>query len=275
MTKAAMKASRTRPAPDCDAVPRRSDVLFRGFRWWVRGYLKKHFHAVRLSCGSRPNVSPELPLVIVLNHPSWWDPLVGVFLAGLFPERVHYAPMESKALARYKLFEKLGFYGVEPGTARGGISFLKTTTAILSQPCSAVWITAQGRFADPRVRPPELLPGVGHVARRLSQGVIITVALEYPFWEERLPEALVRFGEPIVIERGETCSASDWVKRIEENLSAAQDALMADALRRDPTAFESLLTGKVAIGGIYDRWRRILAWRSGQAFQAEHGSERR
>jgi 1-acyl-sn-glycerol-3-phosphate acyltransferase len=269
-----MIASRTRPAPDCNAVPRRSDVLFRGFRWWVRGYLKTHFHAVRLSHGSRPNISPELPVVFVLNHPSWWDPLFGVFLTSLFPERVHYAPMDSKALARYKLFEKLGFYGVDPGTAHGGISFMKTTTAILSQPRSAVWITAQGRFADPRVRPPELLPGVGHIARRLSQGVIFTVALEYPFWEERLPEALVRFGEPIVIERGETRSASDWVKRIEDNLSAAQDALMADALRRDPTTFESMLTGKVAIGGIYDRWRRILAWRSGQAFQAEHGSER-
>jgi 1-acyl-sn-glycerol-3-phosphate acyltransferase len=269
-----MKASRTRPAPDSDAVPRRSDVLSRGFRWWVRGYLKKHFHAVRLSRGSRPNVSPEVPLVIVLNHPSWWDPLIGVFLAGLFPERVHYAPMDSKALARYRLFEKLGFYGVELGTAQGGISFMKTTTAILSQPRSAVWITAQGRFADPRVRPPELLPGVGHIARRLRQGVIVTLVLEYPFWEERLPEALARFGEPIVVERGETHSASEWVNRIEENLSAAQDALMADALRRDPTTFESLLTGNVAIGGIYDRGRRILAWRSGQPFQAEHGSER-
>jgi 1-acyl-sn-glycerol-3-phosphate acyltransferase len=274
MKKAVMKVSRTRPAPDCNLVPTRSDFLVRGFRWWVRGYLERHFHAVRLSRGSRPNVSPERPLVIVLNHPSWWDPLIGIFLAGLFPERIHYAPMDAKALTRYKLFEKLGFYGVEPGTAHGGISFMRTTMAILSQPRSAVWITAQGRFTDPRVRPPELLPGVAHIARRLSQGAIVTLALEYPFWEERLPEALVRFGELMMIERGARLSASERVERIEENLAAVQDALMADALSRDPTKFESLLTGKVAIGGLYDRWRRILAWRSGERFQAEHGSER-
>ncbi len=269
-----MNANHTRPAPDCHLVPRRSEILFTGFRWWVSGYVKKHFHAVRLSRGSRPNVSLELPLMIVLNHPSWWDPLIGVFLADLFAECRHYAPMDARALVRYKLFEKLGFYGFEPGTARGGISFLKTTTAILSQPRTAVWITAQGRFVDPRVRPIKLLRGVGHIARRLRRGVILTLALEYPFWEERLPEALVRFGEPIVIERGESLSASEWVTRIEQNLAATQDVLMADAMKRDPTRFESLLTGNVAIGGIYDRWRRILAWRSGERFQAEHGSER-
>jgi hypothetical protein len=34
-------------------------------------------------------------------------------------------------------------------------------------------------------------------------GIVVTLALEYPFWEERLPEALARFGEPILIERGQ------------------------------------------------------------------------
>ena len=66
-------------------LPRRSGSLYRWFRWWVNGYLKKHFHAVRLSRGTRPNVPPDLPLIVVLNHPAWWDPLIGVVLAGLLP----------------------------------------------------------------------------------------------------------------------------------------------------------------------------------------------
>ena len=119
MTTTAMNSIRARAASERASVPRRSDFLCRWFSWWVRGYLEKHFHAVRLSRGSRPNVSPDLPLIVALNHPSWWDPLMGVILAGLFPERTHFAPMDAQALARYSLFDKLGFYGVEQGTLAG------------------------------------------------------------------------------------------------------------------------------------------------------------
>ena len=188
-------------------LPHRSGSLYRWFSWWVSGYLEKHFHAVRLSRGTRPSVPPDLPLIIVLNHPAWWDPLIGVVLAGLIPKHTHYAPMDAHALGRYSLFNKLGFYGVEQGTPRGAAAFLRTTTAILSQPSSAVWITAQGEFTDPRVRPTLLRPGVGHIARRLDKGLILTLALEYPFWEERLPEALARFGEPMLIGRKRKLSA--------------------------------------------------------------------
>ena len=273
MTTTATNSQSIHLPPERASLPRRSDVLCRWFRWWVRGYLKKHFHAVRLSRGSRPNVAPDLPLIVALNHPSWWDPLIGVILVGLFPERTHYAPMDAKALARYSLFNKLGFYGVEQGTPHGAITFLNMTTAILSQPNSAVWIPVQGQFTDPRIRRPRLRSGIGHIARRLNQGIIVTLALEYPFWEERLPEALARFGEPIVIERGQNLSVTEWVERIESNLAATQDALMADALSRNAAAFETILTGNVAIGGIYDRWRTFWAWLRGERFQAEHGSE--
>ena len=69
-------------------------------------------------------------------------------------------------------------------------------------------------------------------------------------------------------------SAAEWVKRIESNLAATQDALMADALSRNAAAFETLLTGNVSIGGIYDWWRKLQAWRCGERFQAEHSSVR-
>jgi hypothetical protein len=182
--------------------------------------------------------------------------------------------MEASALKRHGLFRSLGFFGVDRGSHRGAVAFLRTTTAILSQPNSAVWITAQGRFTDPRVRPTLLRPGVGHIARRLEKGLILTLALEYVFWEERLPEVLCRFGDPIAIERDRRLRVSDWMERIQASLTSSQDALRDAALRRDATAFQSLLLGKVGIGGIYDQGRRLQAWLRGERFQPEHGSER-
>jgi 1-acyl-sn-glycerol-3-phosphate acyltransferase len=260
-----------RLAKEPSLVPRRSERLWRWFQRWLRRYVARHFHAVRICREPWPVVPSEEPLLVVLNHPSWWDPLIGILLTELFPGRRHYAPMAAAALARYPWFERLGFYPVTAGTLRGAADFLATTLAILTQPGTAVWLTAQGQFVDPRVRPVVLRSGVAHVARRLTCGRVLPLALEYPFWEERLPEALAGFGTPLPIAelRG---TAPSWRKRIAAALEAAQDTLAAAAQARNPRAFVTLLQGHTGVHRLYDwcRWLRAC-WR-GQPFHAQHGA---
>jgi 1-acyl-sn-glycerol-3-phosphate acyltransferase len=241
------------------------------FTRYSKGYLRRNFHAVRLARATRPVDPGTGPLVVVLNHPSWWDPLVALVLAELFPQRAHFGPIDAAALGKYRFFEWLGFYGVEQGTRRGALAFLRTSLAVLARPGSALWITAQGRFTDPRDRPVKLREGVGHLVRRLEGGTVLPLALEYPFWEERYPEALARFGEPIPIGHGGGCSVVEWMSRIEAGLTRAQDALAADARQRRAEAFETLVGGKAGVGGVYDLWRRLKALLTGRRFRAEHG----
>jgi phytoene desaturase len=274
---AASRPARRAAAPGAAApapvMERRSPFLFGLFRRHVkRFHLARRFHALRLSTSGRPPALPDEPLIVVLNHPSWWDPLVGVALTGLFPGREHYAPMEAAALSRYRIFERLGVFGIESGTRGGAREFLRTSLAILARPRSALWVTAQGRFADPRERPPGVRPGVAHLARRLRRAVILPLALEYPFWEERYPEALARFGSPIFVEAGAGRTAEEWRAEIEQSLADAQDALAREARRRDPSAFEVLVGGRAGVGGVYDRWRWLRALWRGEPFRPEHGT---
>jgi phytoene desaturase len=254
------------------ALTRRSPWLVRLFTRYCRRYLRKSFHAVRLAHATRPVDPGEQPLIVVLNHPSWWDPLLCLLLTELFPGRQHYGPIDAKALGKYRFFERLGFFGVDQSSRQGAMDFLRQGRAVLAQPGGALWITAQGRFTDARIRPLDLRPGVGHLVRGLQGGVILPLALEYPFWEERYPEALARFGEPIAIGEGSALSVAEWMQRIEEGLTAAQDALSQDALAGNAEAFETLLGGTAGVGGIYDLWRRLRAWMRGEPFQAAHGS---
>src|SRR5262245_38368200 len=85
-------------------ITSRSPRLVRWFLRYVRRYLRKNFHAVRLARSGQA-LDPGGPLVVVLNHPSWWDPLVGLLLTQLFSTRAHYGPIESAALAKYRFFE--------------------------------------------------------------------------------------------------------------------------------------------------------------------------
>jgi hypothetical protein len=106
----------------------------------------------------------------------------------------------------------------------------------------------------------------------MHEGYVIPVAVEYPFWEERTPEALVRFGEPLDLAAAAKPQAAEWTRRIEEALTASQDALAAEAIQRDPTAFEILALGKAGVGGVYDWWRRLKSWMRGKRFDPAHAS---
>lgn len=176
------------------ALPHRWTWLIRGFRRYCTRYVRKHFHAVRLSRSSHPFPSADEPILVVLNHPSWWDPLIGLILSNHFAERHQFAAIDAVAVNRYAFFKRLGFIGVDQNRLRGAAEFLRIGKTILSEPGRCFWVTAQGRFADVRERPLNLRSGVGHLATRLEAGFVVPLALEYAFWNESNPEALARFG---------------------------------------------------------------------------------
>jgi 1-acyl-sn-glycerol-3-phosphate acyltransferase len=248
-------------------TPRVSPLLLSMFSQYGVRSMVRHLHAVRLSRAERPEwtAARGRPLIVYLNHPAWWDPLVCLTLANaMLPERRHFAPIEASALAEHPFYGRLGFFGVESGTARGARRFLEVALAVLDGPDAALWIAAAGRLSDPRQRPIELQPALGHLACRLRDAVLLPLALEYPFWDGRLPEALARFGEPVLL--GDAgMRATDWTEVLASRLDAAQERLAAEAMARDPAGFEVLLGGRpadaaeAAAAGVYDVWRRFKA----------------
>lgn len=251
-------------------VPRVHRRMFDVFAWYGRWYLRRHFHAVRLS-GAKPHVPPDAPLLVYCNHPSWWDPMVGILLATrFFPQRHPYAPIDAAMLEKYRFFAKLGFFGIQPDSVRGAVTFLRKGQAILASPRRALWVTAEGRFTDPRQRPVSLRPGVARLARRLDRGVVLPLALEYAFWTERLPEALARFGDPIDLAAHRGLSAPAWQILLESQLQQTMDALAVDAMTRDPRAFDTLLAGGAGVSLVYDAWRRLRGER--RLEHGEHGA---
>ncbi len=238
------------------AMPTHSDWLVRWFHRYCRRYAAKHFHAVRLakSGAAFPPATGE-PLIFVMNHPAWWDVITAFLLSSLMPDYRHYAPIDAGMLKKYGLFRRLGLFGVDQ-TPRGGAVFLRTANAIFSRPHRALWVTAQGRFADPRDRPLNLRPGAGAVASRLTTGWVIPVAVEYPFWDERTPELLIRVGESIPI-NDHTGDSRVWTTLIEDRLTETMDALAKDAIGRDAGRFETMIQGRAGVGGVYDWWRSL------------------
>lgn len=252
-------------------LPQRSPRLCRLFTAYARWYVWRHFHAVRVSRrGKVPELLDDQPLVVVMNHPSWWDPLIGLLINHHLGGRTAYAPIDAAALERYRFFGRLGFFGVAQHSPRGARAFLETGATILREPGTALWITAQGRFTDARERPVQLRPGLGHLARRVGRLQVLPVAVEYTYWQERLPEVLIRCGAPVIYRPAEAPAA--FTGRVADQLAQAMDALATESRTRDERLFTTVAWGRVGVGGIYELWQRLVSRWRGQKYNPAHAT---
>ena len=253
-----------------DTLPRISPTFLKWFAAYSRRYIGRRFHSLRILKSAPPPRNCARPLVFFLNHAAWWDPLVCLLLAREFlPERQSFAPIDSAMLARYGIFRRLGFFGIEPRSASGARTFLRTAHAVLASSSRALWLTPQGRFMDPRERPLRLEDGLGGLATREPDAAFVPLAIEYSFWTEPRPEILVAFGEPNVPGTS-GASAGDWTRVFSEALELMQDDLAARSCRRDPSDWRMLSRGRTGIGAFYDAWRRLCARLRGDTFVSEH-----
>ncbi|MEM1098797.1 MAG: lysophospholipid acyltransferase family protein [Planctomycetota bacterium] len=275
-----------------DALPTITPWLERGFRGYVRRYVRKHFDAIRVLRdvdAAWPEVPAGASVLVVMNHASWWDPLACVRLSegcDAFRSRSHYAPIDEEMLASYGVFKRLGFFGVAADEARGVRQFLRGGRAVLSGDGAherALWVTAQGRFADVRERPVELRPGVAHLLTHLETRsdtpcAVVSLAIEYTFWDQRTPELLAAFGPVRMIADGPATAdqhprrVDAWQAALTADLTVTMDRLAEAALTRDPDAFVAMSSGRAGVGGVYDLGRRIKARLTGRTFDARHGA---
>ena len=194
-----------------EGLPRLSPLAIKLFTAYSRRYVRRRFHAIRLLKCHPLRQDISRPLLIYLNHASWWDPLVCLDLSRRwFPNRNSFAPMGAAAVERYRIFKHIGMYAVEQESGRGAAAFLRTTCAILSVDCNIVWLTPEGRFSDVRERPIQLRGGIGALAARMPEVEFLPLAIEYTFWTEPRPEVLISFGQATVPRREGRRSAAEW-----------------------------------------------------------------
>jgi 1-acyl-sn-glycerol-3-phosphate acyltransferase len=213
------------------------------FSIYLRWYIRRHFHSLRVANAGRIPPQAE-PLILFANHASWWDPLTAMILGQtLLPEREHYAPMETTSLERYGIFKPMGFFPVDGTAARGASQLLRAGHEVLSRPGSVLWITPESEFNDVRKRPVIFQPGLGALMSRSGRLTCVPIAIEYTFWNERLPEILVNVGEPLEIADGAMEDARTWTNLLSYATSATLDELTMLSTERDPEAFETILSG--------------------------------
>ena len=160
-------------------------------------------------------------------------------------------------------------FPVEISSARGAVKFLRTGEAILNDG-GVLWITPQGQFSDVRERPIVFKPGMAALAARVPRCAVLPLAIEYVFWNERTPEVLLSFGEPVLVGDGE--SADELEPRLITALESVMAELQLRSATREAQQFERVLVrGRVGVGGFYGFGQRVIAWARRRTYVPEHG----
>lgn len=229
--------------------------------------MRGSFSAVRMARGTRVhleavNDNPG-PAVVVMNHASWWDPLIGLYLAKrLAPAHQLLAPMEARQLQKFGILRKVGVFGLDPDHADSLPMMLEYVSREFNrEPRTSLWITPQGQFTDVRL-PVRIRPGAAALAARTPGVRVVSVAIEMPFWLDRYPELLVRLERcdaPVGMgESGNAAagpSTSAWHRAIAHGMQRNADELARIAAARDPANFETLLEGRSGrINPVYNLW---------------------
>lgn len=247
--------------------------FIKGFRRYVRRYLAKHFFRFHFKAENFPlDLDEPLPVVVIINHSSWWDVLTAYYLANEVFSFKSYAVMDEPQLKRYRFFSQVGFYSVDRESGLKGIrEFLSYSQKILSEPGTAVWICPQGDFVSNDARPVRFFPGTAHLVKHLKKCWVLPVALDYELCQEPLPEAFALAGSAVKFDSKENKNVEEINRRLEEELSKRMDQLKELTQKRDFSGFQTLISGKKGIHKLYDLITAIRFWFTGKKFHASHG----
>jgi len=260
---------------DCPLLPAAfSPRLFRGFAWYLRRLLRSDFKGIHLSLGTPAAFTASAnhpgPIIVLMTHSAWWDPLIGLFLAERFhAHRRGCAPMDIAMIRKFGFFKKLGLFGIDPEHPDAARAMRDYVLSFFEQgPYPTLWLTPQGNFADPR-NPINLRPGaaaicaactpkpgtqVSSAASTSHPPAAIAVAIEYVFRLDRKAEVFIHAQ---AITPPDKPSTPHWHRALSAGLNAAAAQLAQDVCSHDPTRFETALSRATKVNPLYDLWKSL------------------
>ncbi|GAB4514855.1 MAG: lysophospholipid acyltransferase family protein [Phycisphaerales bacterium] len=247
-------------------LPARTNThVLRWFRWYIRRMVRKSFNSVRVSKDSADALevlrTSASPLVVAMNHQSWWDPLVGLLISGeLCPDRPGLAPMDREMLERFAILRRVAVFGLDPDDP-ASLDAMRTYVGdfMREHTGAALWLTPQGEFADPRT-PIRLRPGAAAVAADHDGCRAVSIAIEYTFWLDKKPELFLHMS---VVDPPDARSVAGWHRAFTRTMRSDNERLSRLVAGRSPDAFTPLLT---STGGgtspVYNLWLRLRGKRT-------------
>lgn len=216
----------------------KSAVFERIFAIYNRNLLKRRFHSLQVSgLDILRKKAANIPLIIYVNHSSWWDGLVAFQISDAL-KMDSFIMMEEKQLKKLNIFRKLGAFSVVRENPFEAIKSINYAAQLLKEkPARALWIFPQGEILNNDVRPIKFYKGVLKIVEKVGKCLIVPVALRYEFLGEYKPEIFMNVGEMSVFSGNEKYE----VIHLERKTTLLLDELKHNVLNKNFNNFEKII----------------------------------
>jgi len=167
------------------------------FDLYVSRLLNKSFNSFRF-LNECPDTNPDLPLLLVPNHSSWWDGFFIYLLNKKLFNRQMYIMMLESQLSRLMFFRKLGAFSINPEHKNEIRKSLRYTLDLMREtrkPASLITIFPQGELLPWSKRPLHFRKGIEWIISHFPGELnLLPVAIRIEFLMEQRADVYFKFG---------------------------------------------------------------------------------
>lgn len=212
------------------------------FAVYNKNLIRRYFNALHISgLVNCYESTPALPLIIYLNHSSWWDGLVAFELSRKM-KLDSFIMMEEKNLKRLSFFRTIGAFSVDRENRRSSLKTLNYVIDLLEDtPNRALWIFPQGEILHNDVRPLVFYNGISRIIEKLGKTRILPVALRFEFLDDYKPDIFIKIGAVQTISSEQNFNPKKTTKFLADILAANLDELKKEIIEKNFNDFERII----------------------------------
>ncbi len=244
------------------AIPAAKHPLGDAALYWLfaRWSLYSSFDRVWLQSHGPLPEPRDGPLLLYLNHSSWWDGYLmyviqRMVLRGRFDAHLL---MEEKQLKAYRFFSWSGAFSINRHDAED-VRRSQTYAANLLRGGAtprALFIFPQGKIVPQDRRPLVTYPGIARIIAQAGPITLCPVALRYEFLGQQQPHAFIRIGP--THRATDPSDLKGTLSEIRGRLTDACDALRDDVVGGRLETYAPILRGRRGIDQRFDALLRLL-----------------
>lgn len=172
-----------------------SRLYIRFFALYTKLSLRYRFKQVWVNQKYYPNKKSKT--VYFLNHNSWWDGLIPLYLNEYFFHQQARAMMEDKQMHQYSFFRKIGAFSVNLNDAKSTVQSLRYALKSLERPNASLFIYPEGKITPETADAPDFKSGLSWLYSNTSNVDYVPVYIYMHSFRSSKHELYLNIGEPV------------------------------------------------------------------------------
>lgn len=220
------------------------------FRKYFKYSFKRNFFRINLKgkklleSAISKSKSSEIPVILILNHPNWWDAAFVTHFSYNYMKMDGYCFMEYKQMKDFKFFNRIGAVPIIREDAEYSVKSLNFVVDSIKNKSRLAVIFPQAELTHNSKKPYKFFPGFYYLMKKAGKGIIICGFLDYRFTTEQRPELFVNIFKSYEFNSDGLPEKSSYIETLENDYELTYDEFEKDFASGDLPEYEIILQGK-------------------------------